>query len=89
MADVWIGWAGLCLLVISWIPGASQTLKMGRTEEKPAFLMTYALATLLLLTYSLQLGDGPFTLLNGLALLLVGVQLYFHFWPRKKAMRKR
>ncbi|MDE1798365.1 MAG: hypothetical protein KGH63_03090 [Candidatus Micrarchaeota archaeon] len=92
MTDVWIGWAGLVLLVVSWTPGALDTWKKGRTGEKPAFLMTYALATLLLLVYSIQLGDAPFTLLNGLALLLVCVQLYFLFWPRggsKRQARKR
>jgi hypothetical protein len=81
--DPSLGWAGLLLLVASWTPGALDTWRRGRTDEKPAFLMTYGLATLLLLGYSFELGDGPFTLLNGLALALVGVQLYFLFWPRK------
>ncbi len=83
MADVWMGWAGLALLVVSWMPGAVETFKRGRTVEKPAFLMTYALATLLLMAYSVELGDGPFMLLNGVALALVCVQVYFLFWPRK------
>lgn len=91
MVDVWIGWLGLTLLVVSWIPGARETLKRGRTDEHPFFLTTYALSCLLLLAYSIELGDGPFSLLNAVALLLVGVQVYFRFWPRKpkKSVNKR
>ncbi len=65
---MWIGIAGMILLVCAWIPQTWKAIKTRKVGANGAFLIIYAAASSLLTAYAIEIHDIIFTLLNALAL---------------------
>lgn len=65
----WIGFLGLLCIAAAWIPQAYHTWK---TRHAPALLFTllYLCGSVLLIMYSVSIGDGVFIALNSVAFAL-------------------
>lgn len=75
MADAWMGWAGMALLVLSFLPATWRTIRRGRSELRLSFLAPYLAGVLLTLAYAMQIGEWPFIALNLALLALVAADI--------------
>lgn len=78
----WIGWIGLSLLLMAWVPQTWETIKMGRCPVHLGFVILYFIASVLLAIYAGLIDDTVFMLLNGLLAFGSGINLYYKFFPR-------
>lgn len=78
-----IGWLGLAMLLIAWIPQTWDTIKAGETHMNLAFILLYALSSAFLTLYSFFNNDTVFLVLNAMLTLGSGINLYYKFFPRK------
>ena len=77
-----IGWAGLALLVMAWVPQTLDTIKAGKTEMNVGFILLYVISSALLTVYAVLGNDTVFIVLNGLLTFGSGINLYYKFFPR-------
>ncbi len=70
----YIGFIGLTLLVVAWVPETIKSLKSGRTA-KMEFLVLYFVGSILLTIHAIIIRDLVFTILNGLASILSGINV--------------
>ncbi len=59
-----IGYMGLFVLTLSWLPQAYQTIKEKNCKVNLQFLLLNFSGSFLLLTYAVMLGDAVFSILN-------------------------
>lgn len=85
MADAWIGWLGMALLVLSFLPATLETVRRGKSGLRLSFLAPYLAGVLLTLFYSVQIGEWPFIALNIALLLLVSVDICAALLLRRRA----
>lgn len=78
-----VGWAGLVLLIVAWVPQTWDTIKAGKTEMNLVFILLYALSSALLTLYAIFNDDTVFLVLNGLLTFGSGINLFYKFFPRK------
>ena len=83
MVDAWIGWVGMSLLVISFLPETFETIKRGRSELKIGFLTPYLAGVILVLIYAIEIGEWPFIALNIALLALVAIDVFIALFPLK------
>lgn len=78
----WVGWIGLAMLMVAWIPQTWDTIRAGRTHMNAIFLLLYTVSSLLLLVHSIIIKDLIFSILN--AVLMVGgaINLYYKWKPK-------
>lgn len=79
-----LGWAGFAILILAWIPQTLETIKAGRTEMNIAFILMYAISSMLLTVYSVLENDTVFITLNALLTLGSGINLFYKLFPRKE-----
>ena len=77
-----VGWAGLALLLIAWVPQTIDTIKAGKTEMNMVFILLYALSSGLLTAYSIFNNDTVFIVLNALLTVGSSINLFYKFFPR-------
>gem|GEM_PF-598597 len=88
----WLGFAGLVLLVLGWIPQTWQTLKAKNSSLNIQFALLYFAGSLVLAIYSFLINDIVFVILNSAATIMAFVNLYFSpslFGSRKQVKKQR
>ncbi len=80
----WIGWIGLFLLLLAWVPQTWETIKAGTTEVNLLFIILYVVSSAVLALYAFLSSDLVFLVLNGLLTIGSGINLYYKLWPREK-----
>ena len=80
----WIGWIGLFLLLLAWVPQTRETIKAGKTEVNLLFIILYVVSSATLALYAFLSSDSVFLVLNGLLTIGSGINLYYKIWPRDK-----
>ena len=71
-----LGFTGMGLLVLAWVPQTLATLRSRRCPLDTKFIILYVLASTLLTIYALIIGDVVFTVLNLLAALQSAINLF-------------
>lgn len=77
-----LGWTGFSVLIMAWIPQTIDTIKAGRTDMNLAFILMYAISSLLLTIYSILENDPVFIALNALLTVGSGINLFYKLFPR-------
>ncbi len=72
-----LGFAGLILLVLGWIPQTMETMRSKRSAVDMRFALLYFLGSLLLSIYSFLINDLVFVILNAAAAVMALINLYF------------
>ena len=72
-----IGWLGLTLIVLAWIPAIVESIKRKKATTPLKFTLIYFLGSLTLTIYAILRLVWPFIVLNGLAALLSFINLYY------------
>lgn len=72
-----LGFIGAGLLIVAWIPQAAKTLHIHATTLHPAFALFYFVGSIVLLGYSLTIGDLPFSILNAVSAAFAVMSLYY------------
>lgn len=80
----WIGWIGLFLLLLAWVPQTWETIKAGRTKVNLLFIILYVISSGTLALYAFLNADPVFLILNGLLTIGSGINLYYKIWPREE-----
>lgn len=80
-----VGYIGLVLFALAWIPQSWETVRAGRCGANRAFLVLSALGSLSLTVYAFLRGDAVFSSLNALTTLGAMVNAYFSAFPRLEA----
>ncbi len=78
-----IGYLGLALVAICWLPQTIETIKLGQCGANTQFLVLSALGSVCLTVYAIDRGDVVFSVLNSLTALGGGINLYYKIWPRR------
>ena len=84
-----IGTAGVVFLAIAWIPEVLQTIRERESKINPKFAVIYFIGTFFLLVYAIFLRNIPFTIVNGLILGQVCINLYYEFVVEKREKIKK
>lgn len=82
MTDL-IGWIGLGLLLVAWIPQTIESIRAGHSAVNIIFVWLYMISSTLLALYAFLRDDIVFLLLNALLAIGSGINLYYKLWPRK------
>ncbi len=61
-----IGLIGLILLAFGWIYEMIETIKEKKSKINPKFIIIYIIGSIFLVTYSIQIGNILFIVLNSL-----------------------
>ncbi|MGB9773823.1 MAG: lipid-A-disaccharide synthase N-terminal domain-containing protein [Bacteroidota bacterium] len=77
-----IGTIGLIAIAACWIPQTIETVRAKRTDVKLSFLLLYLVGSLSLTVYALLIHDVIFIVLNSIATIESGVNLYYKAFPR-------
>ena len=77
-----IGTIGLIAIAACWIPQTIETIRAKRTDVKLSFLLLYLLGSLSLTIYAVLIHDVIFVVLNSIATIESGVNLYYKAFPR-------
>ena len=77
-----IGYLGLILVAICWLPQTIETIRSGRCEVNMLFLMLSAAGSVCLVVYAAERRDIVFAILNTLTAVGAIVNLFYKFRPR-------
>ena len=77
-----VGYIGLVLFALAWIPQSWETVRAGRCGANRAFLVLSALGSFSLTVYAFLRGDAVFSSLNALTTVGALVNVYFSAFPR-------
>lgn len=80
-----VGWIGFGILVMAWVPQTWDTIRDGYCPTNLAFIILYALASLVLTVYAALQVDYVFVALNGLLTIGSGINMYYKLFPRKES----
>lgn len=83
MIDI-IGWIGLFLLLIAWVPQTVETIHAGRTPVNLLFILLYVFSSASLAIYAFLKRDYVFLILNTLLTIGSGINLYYKLNPRNE-----
>lgn len=78
---LWIGYVGLVLLAVCWIPQSWETIKRGRCEVNLLFLILSSLGSISLMIYAITIGDTVFSLLNAITTVGALINLFYKIFP--------
>lgn len=78
-----IGYSGLILLLLAWVPQTYETIQVGETPINLGFVLLYMISSIMLSVYAYLKDDSVFLLLNGLLSIGSGINLYYKLWPRE------
>lgn len=76
-----LGLIGGFLLILAWVPMTLHTIRSKRSKSDLIFDALFLCGALLLVVYSWEIGDSIFLVLNIVAALVSGINLYYI--PRK------
>lgn len=74
-----IGTLGVVFLAVAWLPEIIQTIRERESKINPKFAVIYFIGTFFLMMYAIFLKNIPFTIVNGLILGQVCINLYYEF----------
>lgn len=72
-----LGFFGVVLLAISWIPQTLTVLKEKKSHMNLKFILIYSGGSLLLLVYSVLIVDIVYIILNSITTVLAAINLFF------------
>jgi len=79
-----IGFVGLILLIVAWLPETIDVIKKGKVMMPYSFLILYLIGVISLAIYSVILKDLVFSILNILLIFEAAINLYYKRYPRHK-----
>ncbi len=74
-----IGILGLFIILIAWLPETIKNIRNRRVRTRIEFLLLYTIGSMLLTIHSIIISDPIFVVLNGLAAILSGMNLFAKF----------
>ena len=77
-----IGYLGLFLVAICWLPQTIETIRSGRCEVNSLFLILSASGSVCLVVYAIERIDVVFAILNTLTAVGAFVNLFYKIRPR-------
>lgn len=81
----WLGYVGLVMVAICWVPQSLETIRRGRCEINLLFLILSAVGSSCLMTYAFFGGDTVFSVLNAITTVGSSLNLYYKLFPRTPA----
>ena len=78
-----IGYLGLILVAICWVPQTFETVRAGRCGANLLFLVLSALGSICLIVYAFARNDVVFSVLNTLTAAGAIINLYYKSFPRR------
>lgn len=78
----WVGWIGLSLLLLAWVPQTFETIREGKCSINLGFIILYVAASATLATYAYLIDDPVFMTLNLFLTLGSGLNFYYKLFPR-------
>ena len=81
--SVYIGYSGLVLVAICWVPQSIETIRAGRCGVNLIFLLLSALGSLCLTVYAIARNDVVFSILNTLTAIGALINLLYKLHPRQ------
>ena len=82
MAVSFLGYLGLFLVAVCWLPQTIETIRAGRCGVNTLFLFLSAIGSVCLVVYAIGRDDLVFSVLNSLTAIGAIVNLYYKFSPR-------
>ncbi|MEM4257376.1 MAG: hypothetical protein QXZ13_01070 [Candidatus Diapherotrites archaeon] len=73
-----IGFIGMAIIIIAWLPGIAKTIKTKKPGMEKNFIALYFTGSVLLAYYAYINNSIPFLILNILACTIPLIHLYFH-----------
>jgi lipid-A-disaccharide synthase-like uncharacterized protein len=83
-----IGFLGMVLLVVAWIPQTLRTIRTKMVGVHPKFLWIYFFGSLFLTLYAISIFDIIFIILNGIATAFSAINIYY-MYESKEMKRKK
>ncbi len=80
-----IGYLGLFLVAVCWLPQTIETIRAGRCGANTLFLILSAVGSICLIIYAVGRDDTVFSVLNSLTAIGAMVNLYYKFFPRSSS----
>ncbi|MFN3345501.1 MAG: hypothetical protein ACK4XY_00770 [Chloroherpetonaceae bacterium] len=77
------GWIGMACIVLCWIPQTIETLRNRHCPVNRGFLVLTTVGAFLLAIHSVFLQDVPFIILNSVATVGSGINLFYSFYPKR------
>lgn len=81
---MYIGYIGLLLVAICWIPQSLETFRAGKCGVNLHFLILSTLGSVCLTIYAVARNDVVFSVLNTLTAIGAIINLYYKFFPRTR-----
>ncbi len=72
-----LGFTGLIFILIAWLPETIKNIRNSAVNSRWGFLILYTIGSFLLTIYSLLLNNLVFSILNGLAVILAAINIFF------------
>lgn len=77
-----LGYLGLFLVAICWLPQTIETIRAGKCGANTLFLLLSAVGSVCLVIYAIGRDDIIFSVLNSLTTLGAVINLYYKLSPR-------
>lgn len=72
-----LGFIGLIFILVAWLPETIRNIRDSAVNSRWGFLILYTMGSFLLTIYSLLLNNLVFSILNGLAVILAAINIFF------------
>ncbi|MGQ9806647.1 MAG: hypothetical protein ACUVRP_11315 [Chlorobiales bacterium] len=82
MLESLVGWIGMSCIVLCWIPQTIETVRKRQCTVNRRFLLLTTICAFSLTIHSVFLHDRPFIILNSVATIGSGINLFFSFYPK-------
>ncbi len=76
------GWIGMACIVLCWIPQTLETLRNRQCHVNRGFLLLTTVGAFSLAIHSVFLQDVPFMILNSVATIGSGINLFYALYPK-------
>lgn len=84
-----LGVIGLICIAVGWIPQIIEIVRTKKSSLNLGFSLLYTIGSLSLVLYALQIKDWIFTALNGFALLMSSIGLFYTIKSKGKKQKKK
>lgn len=88
MVASYAGYVGVVAFALAWIPQTVETVRRGRCEANPMFLLLSAVGSAALMAYALARRDAVFSALNAMTCLGALINAYFRAFPSAAGRRQ-
>ncbi len=82
MTFSYLGYLGLFLIAVCWLPQTIETIRVGKCGVNMLFLVFQVVGSACLVAYAVGRDDLVFSVLNSLTALGAMINLYYKFSPR-------